>query len=129
MSILTTCDQTNFDVWIFLECFLFGVWTRITACRVAFKAHVLKFAQRTVCSGAGVKLPGSDNDQVSLVFTSRFSSITFNFQYFQMEDEFFESFLVLLFLILAITISSFIHIHHSCDKLSICFYVICSPRF
>lgn len=36
---------------------------RITTCRVAFNTHVLKFAQRTLCSGAGVKLPGSDNDQ------------------------------------------------------------------
>ncbi|XP_022860596.1 ubiquinone biosynthesis monooxygenase COQ6, mitochondrial [Olea europaea var. sylvestris] len=36
---------------------------RITTRRVAFNIHVLKFAQRTLCSGAGAKLPGSDGDQ------------------------------------------------------------------
>ncbi|KAI3469926.1 hypothetical protein Pfo_026589 [Paulownia fortunei] len=36
---------------------------RITARRVAFNVHALKLAQRTLCSGAGVKLPGADSDQ------------------------------------------------------------------
>lgn len=39
---------------------------------MAFNIHVLKFAQRTLCSGAGAKLPGSDGDQVSTVITLLF---------------------------------------------------------
>ncbi|KAL6532222.1 putative ubiquinone biosynthesis monooxygenase [Orobanche gracilis] len=36
---------------------------RITARRVILNIHALKLAQRTFCGGAGVKLPGADNDQ------------------------------------------------------------------
>ncbi|KAK6138504.1 hypothetical protein DH2020_027752 [Rehmannia glutinosa] len=36
---------------------------RITARRVTFNINALKSAQRTLCGGAGVKLPGADSDQ------------------------------------------------------------------
>ncbi|KAL2463270.1 FAD/NAD(P)-binding oxidoreductase family protein [Forsythia ovata] len=60
---LRVCVSLSVVVVSKLSCLTPDIQKGITTRRVAFNIHVLKFARRTLCSGAGAKLPGLDGNQ------------------------------------------------------------------